>query len=75
MLQQPQEEVLDAPQQLQDDTNFTTDEIEIVAKSPRSISISSTLFTDERKKLVELLKEYQDIFAWSRSSDTRKIDR
>ena len=63
------EEVLDAPRQLQDGTNSTTDELEIInigsEESPRPISISSALSQEERTELIRLLKEYQDVFAWT----------
>lgn len=64
-----QEELPDAPRQLQDGTDSTTDQLEVInigdEGSPRPISISSTLREDEHAELVNLLKEYQDIFAWT----------
>ncbi len=33
-------------------------------ETQRPISISASLFVGERTSLVELLKEYQDVFAW-----------
>ena len=32
---------------------------------PRELKIGSPLFTDERDRLIHLLRSYLDVFAWS----------
>ena len=34
-------------------------------KDPRLVQIGSTLFSEERERLVALLKDFKDVFAWS----------
>jgi len=41
-------------------------------QEPRSISISSSLSEKEKSKLIVLLKEYKDIFAWD--SEMPRLD-
>ena len=48
---------------------FAKEELEVINLSSdpnvyRSVSISAALSVEERMHLVELLKEYQDVFAW-----------
>ena len=48
---------------------FAKEELEIINLSSdpnvhRPVSISTSLSVEERMHLVELLKEYQDVFAW-----------
>ena len=38
-------------------------------QEPRSISISSRLLEKEKSKLIVLLKEYKDVFAWDSEID------
>lgn len=57
------------PWQLQDGTDSTTDVLETInigtEENPRPILISYVLLSEEHEGLIGLLKEYQDIFAWT----------
>ena len=51
------------------DPKISAKELEVINLSPdpnvhRPVSISASLSLEERMHLVELLKEYQDVFAW-----------
>lgn len=64
------QEALPAPKYMQDGSTAVAEELETVNRSDnpatqKPILISNNLSTQEKKHLVELLKEFSDVFAWS----------
>ena len=64
------QEVMCAPDQLQDQLKSQGDEMEEIniaceGQPPKPLFISRNLSQEQKFSLVQLLKEYHDVFAWS----------
>ncbi|XP_071932994.1 uncharacterized protein [Coffea arabica] len=59
----------DAPPELEEGVKATVDDLKEInlgtSEDPRPIYISASLSPDEEKAYIELLREYQDVFAWT----------
>ncbi|XP_071924992.1 uncharacterized protein [Coffea arabica] len=64
-----EEDAEDAPPELEEGVKATVDDLKEInlgtSEDPRPIYISASLSPDEEKAYIELLREYQDIFAWT----------
>ncbi|XP_027122222.1 uncharacterized protein [Coffea arabica] len=64
-----EEDVEDAPPELEEGVKATVDDLKEInlgtSEDPRPIYVSVLLSPDEEKAYIELLREYQDVFAWT----------
>ncbi|XP_071939172.1 uncharacterized protein [Coffea arabica] len=64
-----EEDAEDAPPELEEGVKATVDDLKEInlgtSEDPRPIYISALLSPDEEKAYTELLREYQDVFAWT----------
>ena len=68
--EEEKDEAVTAEKDIQVTAEEELEEIEL-GSEPRSISISASLTEKEKSELIQLLKEFKDIFAWDYSKMPR----